>query len=458
MYNLKNDFKNEISSNEYVEQSNKYIHTLFSKVRSHINTDEQLKMNFDFEKSLFIRFHNGKVRQTTHVLQEIVKLELINGQKSAKKEFTLAQDLNFDFTTSMNAIEQCRIDFLTIDEDPFLSPLTSVEKSYEYFPGDDFDSDFAKLLCDSFQGKDFNGLWTSGPIIRASLTSTGADHFFATNNHFLDYSIYNGILSIKSSIAGSKWNCKKWGELLEDSLQKLKLMDLPTQRVLRGQYRVYLSPDATAELINMFNWGGLSQDAYQRGDSALAKLVRNEVELSPKFTLIENFNLGLCPQFNSVGEVADKKLSLIENGILKNLLTSTRSFKEYGIASNHANSHESVRSPEVLSGNLKKQDILNQLDTGIYISNLHYLNWSEQTSARVTGMTRFACFWVEKGIIKGPIEHLRFDESILEAFGNKLEAVTEERELIPNVETYGSRHLGGMLVPGMLINNFTFTL
>jgi len=44
-----------------------------------------------------------------------------------------------------------------------------------------------------------------------------------------------------------------------------------------------------------------------------------------------------------------------------------------------------------------------ELGTGIYVSNLHYLNYSDRQACRMTGMTRFACFWVENGELVAPI-------------------------------------------------------
>ena len=38
-----------------------------------------------------------------------------------------------------------------------------------------------------------------------------------------------------------------------------------------------------------------------------------------------------------------------------------------------------------------------QLDTGIYVNNLWYLNYSDRPAGRITGMTRFATLWVEEG-------------------------------------------------------------
>jgi predicted Zn-dependent protease len=65
---------------------------------------------------------------------------------------------------------------------------------------------------------------------------------------------------------------------------------------------------------------------------------------------------------------------------------------------------------------------------------------------------------VENGEIIAPIENLRFDESLYRFWGEKLVDLTNFQEFIPEVGTYDSRQLGGSLVPGMLVENFTYTL
>ncbi len=168
--------------------------------------------------------------------------------------------------------------------------------------------------------------------------------------------------------------------------------------------------------------------------------------------------MGLTPRFNSLGEVSPTSLPLIQDGELKTMLVSSRSAKEYGLVANGAADSESPRALDVRVGSLVEQDVLKELGTGLYLSNLHYLNWSDPVSARVTGMTRYACFWVDGGQIVGPIKDLRWDESLYAALGSKLMALTAQAEIDPAVDTYFQRALGGSRTPGALIDQFTFTL
>jgi predicted Zn-dependent protease len=198
--------------------------------------------------------------------------------------------------------------------------------------------------------------------------------------------------------------------------------------------------------------------AHKKGEGSLQKLLDKKEKLSKKFTLKEDFSLGLSPRFNDVGEVSPQTLTLIENGELKNFLTSSRTANEYKMESNFSSDWESPRSPVISTGNLHHENILKELGTGLYISDLHYLNWSDRESARITGMTRYACFWVENGEIISPIEDLRFDESYYQIFGSSLIDLTNFTEVIPNTGTYFERSIGGMQTPGILVSDFKFTL
>ena len=73
-------------------------------------------------------------------------------------------------------------------------------------------------------------------------------------------------------------------------------------------------------------------------------------------------------------------------------------------------------------------------------------------------MTRFATFWVEGGEPVAPVTAMRFDESIYDALGPKLVALTRERELLLDADTYGQRSTASICVPGLVVDDFTLTL
>jgi predicted Zn-dependent protease len=137
---------------------------------------------------------------------------------------------------------------------------------------------------------------------------------------------------------------------------------------------------------------------------------------------------------------------------------SPRSSREYGVATNGANAGEVPESLDLAAGSLAGAGALEALGTGIYVGNLWYLNFSDRAACRLTGMTRFASFWVEGGRIRAPLNVMRFDDTVYRILGDNLEALTRERDLIPDADTYGARSTVSMRTPGALVRDFALTL
>lgn len=115
-------------------------------------------------------------------------------------------------------------------------------------------------------------------------------------------------------------------------------------------------------------------------------------------------------------------------------------------------------SLDMAGGSLPESEVLRKLDTGVYINNVWYLNYSDRTACRMTGMTRFATFWVENGVIQAPLNVMRFDETLYRLLGENLSALTTEREFILDPSTYNARSTASSHIPGAIIEDFTFTL
>jgi predicted Zn-dependent protease len=110
------------------------------------------------------------------------------------------------------------------------------------------------------------------------------------------------------------------------------------------------------------------------------------------------------------------------------------------------------------AGVLPTADILKALGTGVYIGNLWYLNYSDRNACRLTGMTRFATFWVENGEIVAPLNVMRFDDTLYRILGDNLLGLTAERDLLVSPDTYEARSTRSMRLPGAVIDDFRMTL
>lgn len=440
-----------------LEQS---FNQLVDEIRNQLKPEEHFTLTLESEQSQFTRFNHAKVRQTGTVNDGSLQLVLMHNQRSSYREFPFTGNFESDRQTAKDAIAALREEVAQLPENPYLVLPAGNNTSREVHTGQLLDSEsVVSTLLPIVSDLDFTGIYAAGSVIRAYADSVGQKHWFATDSYSLDYSLFTADgQAVKGTFAGSDWDDAAYKAKIEESRSQLDRMAQSPKPIQRGQYRTYLAPAAVAELMTMLSWGGISEASHQQGGSCFSAMRRGEKKLSPKFTLKENFKSGLVPRFNELGEIAPLELSLIESGELITMLTSSKTAKEYGLEANGATEGEELRSPEILPGDLEHDRILVELGTGLYLSNLHYLNWSDRPTGRITGMTRYACFWVENGEIVAPIENLRFDESLYQFWGENLIAFTNFREFIPDVGTYSHRNLGGFLAPGMLVDHFTYTL
>jgi predicted Zn-dependent protease len=420
---------------------------------------EHLSIELAGEQSHFMRLNAGKVRQSGLVTDANLNLRLMANQRTAYAEFPFTGDLAVDSAMGLAQLQRLRQDLPQFLEDPYIVLPENFGSSREAHTGQLLaPEEVPAAILPAVQGLDFIGIYAAGLMVRANRNSAGQNHWFATETFVLDYSlIASSEKAVKATLAGQTWDPQSYTDQIQQSVTQLQVLDHPVQKVKPGRHRTYFAPAATTELIGLLSWGGVSEASMRQGGSALAKL-REGKSLSPQLTLRENFGLGLVPRFNSLGEVAPAEVPILVAGQLVNTLVNARTAKEYQVQSNAANAYEGMRSPEVLPGTLRPEEILSQLGTGLYLSNLHYLNWSDRTGGRITGMTRYACFWVEQGEIVAPIQDLRFDDTLYSFLGPNLENLTATQEFIPCVDTYGARSLGGSLMPGLLVNDFIFTL
>ena len=157
-------------------------------------------------------------------------------------------------------------------------------------------------------------------------------------------------------------------------------------------------------------------------------------------------------------------MSFIKNGVFENALINSKTANEYNLESNYAEDENSwgmgeyLRSPSIHGGSLHDNDKLKALDTGLFMSNIHYLNWSDNLGGRITGLTRYVCYWVENGEMIAPIKTMRFDDSFYNFLGDNLEAVGEKVLARPVIDTYDGRNPGETNCPGILVNDFELTL
>jgi predicted Zn-dependent protease len=432
---------------------------LSEELLQRLRREEQATLTLSAEQSQFTRFNQAKVRQSGTVSDGSVTLTLMRQQRRAYRSISFTGELAIDLQELIDMLGELRAELSQLPIDAYLVLPEGEASSRSVYLGQLLEPEAAiEAILAPVADLDFTGIYSAGLCVRAQADSAGQFHWFATESFTLDYSIFDGDRAIKGTFADRRWDGAAYRDRIAQDRAQLQQLHRPVKVLAPGQYRTYLAPAAVSELLLMMSWECLSEAAIQQGGSPMELLRRGDRTLSPAFTLRENFGRGLVPQFNEEGEVAPLNLPLIEGGQLRNTLINSRSAKEYGLPSNGADHVEDLRAAELDPGDLPQSEILKALGTGLYLSNLHYLNWSDRPAGRITGMTRYACFWVENGQIVAPIENMRFDDTIFRFFGSELMALTQEQSLIPKVDSYELRALGGTWTPGLLIEGLTYTL
>jgi predicted Zn-dependent protease len=430
--------------------------SLFKELKS----GEDVILSFSGENSQFIRFNNASVRQTGLVDDADIELKFISNNRICGGGFTISGNMEIDLARGKHEIERMRNETNELPEDPFLVLPKNLGSSnvVKVASGLKFEDSIDAILP-AMSGTDFVGILANGKMFRGNANSKGQNHWFETDTYSLDYSLVtSNHQMVKGSFSGSDWNQDEYESYVNRSKEKLSLMERKPIKIKTGDYRTWFESAAVSDFLGMFSWNGISEASLRQGCSGFGKMRHNDARLSPKFSVIEDFSPGYCPKFNSDGEVAPDQLALIEAGKLKNTLISSRSAKEYGLQSNYAENGEFLRSPRMAIGNLNQNDVVERLDRGLFLSNIHYLNWSDNPGGRITGLTRYACFWVEGGEIVAPIETMRFDDSFYRFFGDQLSEVEDRLYSNPEVGTYGGRSLGATACPGILVDSFSLTL
>jgi predicted Zn-dependent protease len=438
--------------------------TLFQTLVQHAHTqlqaDEVLLSNFSGEVSDFVRFNHGVVRQAMTVRQAYLELRLIKGTVHSSFSMSVGGDPAADREHINEAISRLRDDLAVMPADPYLlfSPDANrserIDTARHPSAGQVIDD-----VATAAHGTDLVGIFASGPIMKGFASSLGALHWHEVASFAFDWSLYHRAdKAVKRLWSGNTWDRTELQTRIDAAREDLAHLTKPARQLSPGEYRAYLAPAAVEDLVGMLNWEGLSAKAQRSQQSCLQRLVSGQNSLSEQVTLTEDTANGLAPGFDEMGFTRPPEVQLIEAGEHRGSMIAPRTAAEYGIEHNGADADEGAQSLSLAGGTLDANDALQALGTGLAIGNLHYLNFSDAQAARITGMTRFATFWVEDGRIVAPVDVMRWDDSLFRLLGSQLEALTREPQWLLSSSSYEERSIQTMRVPGALVKGMRFTL
>lgn len=420
---------------------------------------DRVCLSFAAEQSDFLRFNQARVRQATQVQQRYGTVSVVAGGRRARATRSLGGDLATDIAALCAERDQLAAELPLVPEDPFLlrpDRIASTER--EALGSLPQAADVIAAVAREAEGTDFVGFHASGPVIRAHADSRGQRNWHRVDSFHLEWCLYReGDLAVKSTLAGAHWDPAAFAVRMQEARAQLAVLGRPRRTLAPGAWRACFSPPAVADLLATLSWGGFGERGVRTGASSLIQLYRGERLLHPCVQLVDATGQGLAPCFQEDGFVKPPGVALVQDGRAAGRLASPRSALEFGVAAN-AGAGETPDALAMAPGTLPAADALRTLGTGVYLSDLHYLNYSDRQACRVTGMTRFACLWVEDGVPVAPIAVMRFDDSLLRMFGPGLVALTDAAQTVPDNGTYGGRQLRSVTAPGAIVDGLVFTL
>ena len=262
-------------------------------------------------------------------------------------------------------------------------------------------------------------------------------------------------------------NSAGWAEGASRDCAKIdaaKLSDIAFEKAVRGKnpkavpagkYTVVLEPAAVTDFL-MFMGRGFSGQAVQDGTSFLAGRIGKKL-FGDNITIVDDAyhpdNSGLPFDFEGTPR---RRVVLVENGVVKNLLYDLKSAKNAGTKSTghglpQPNPYGGLPLNMVVeAGDSSLEEMIRSTKKGLLVTHFHYCNVAERRELVLTGMTRDGVFLIENGKIKHPVKNMRFTESVIKAFSNV--------EMISRKRIYASAFFGGgFVVPAMKINKFNFS-
>lgn len=431
------------------------------------------------ECSDFVRFNHGRMRQAGTVERALCELRLVADGRQVRHCLTLCGDPDVDAARVRDgmarlraALGHARVDaFLDLDR---LAARSAHTQSVRMPTSDEL----VDTVCAAASGHDLVGFHAGGPMACGFASSLGHHHWHETASWTFDYSVYAGggldpatgrparaavdaalrDKAVKATVGGGDWSAERVRAAIVRSITQVELLRRPPRTLAAGRHRALLDARAVADLLEMLAWGGFSARALASGQSPLMRLADGSARLDRRVSLVEDLEGAGVPLFQADGYARPPRLDLIRDGAFAGRLVSPRSAREFGLAGNGATGDETPQALSLAPGTLAESDALAALGSGVWVSNFWYLNFSDRPACRITGMTRFATFWVEDGEPVAPVQAMRFDDSLLRVFGDRLEALTDAAHAFPDTATYDGRAFGAVRAPGALLTGLDFTL
>lgn len=229
---------------------------------------------------------------------------------------------------------------------------------------------------------------------------------------------------------------------------------LNAQELAPGKYTVILEPSAVLDVVG-FLFYDFSATALADKRSCLNDRMGKPIfGKSISVTDDAYHPLQLGSPFDGEG-MPREKVSLVQNGVPKNLVysrVSAKAAKKKPTGHGFALPNEYGEAPMNLvfaGGSDPIEKMIASTDRGLLVTRLWYIREVDPYEKIMTGMTRDGLFLVEKGRVTSAVKNFRFNQSLLEMLKNV-------EMMGPAVRATGEEAFE-MVVPAMKVRDFHFS-
>jgi len=307
-----------------------------------------------------------------------------------------------------------------------------------------------------------NGYTAAGSMSTGSSTlsvanSKGVFAEFETTIADASTVVMNGTASGWSHVSGWQLDAVNWENLADEALEKVRI----GQKIVEaepGEWTVILDPFATADLLGMLAFDGMSGLAYQEERSWMNGRTGQGMMSADVTIYDDGLDMrGIPMPFDFEGQ-PKHRVAMIENGVCGNpVYDSHTASRRPGLKSTgHAMppSAGGTFGPLPLNlfmetGTSNVEGMIRSTKRGLYITRFWYTRPVHPRDVVVTGMTRDGTLLVQDGEIVGATKSMRFTQSYLEALAGVAAIGDRLRVLKAGGATIG--------VPAIKLNQFRFT-
>jgi predicted Zn-dependent protease len=221
-----------------------------------------------------------------------------------------------------------------------------------------------------------------------------------------------------------------------------------------GDYEVVLEPRAVASALVYPAYMGFNGKSHADGTS-FVHLGERQWD-----SVVDIYDDATDPRSLGVGFDAEgtpkRRLDLVQGGVSAGLTHDRRSARLAGVEpTGHSVGNEAfggyATSLFLGEGNQSPDELIGQVERGLLVTDLWYNRILDPKTQVVTGLTRNGLFLIEEGRIAGPVQNLRYTQSIVGGFGpGRVLGLGDDAQLV------GSE--GGIMhVPSVRLGSWAFT-